>query len=504
MGGGMEAKLSVNLEKLSGTLNNALYVFTVGFFFLGHTLSFYFHFATVTFFLLTLLNIYLLHIQRSSTLLSNFGLLAQVRYLLESVGPEFRQYLYMSDTEERPFNRIERGEIYRKAKNVDSTLSFGSLNNFDRREIKLRHSLYPLNKSDLKPFSLTFGEERGSSNPYTITRPIIVSAMSYGALSQPAVQALARGAKKAGIPMNTGEGGHPKHHLIESCDLIFQMGTAKFGVRREDGTLDDDKLEQLCRLKPVKMVEIKMSQGAKPGKGGILPKEKITEEISQLRGVPMGSDVISPPGHYECTTAQKTVGFIQKVQEISQLPVGMKLCLGRSTELEELLREMKRQNIHPDYMVVDGSEGGTGAAPRPFMDDLGVPLLNALPEFQQLLQETGLRDQLKLIASGKLINAGRQLTAISLGADAIATARGFMLALGCIQALHCNTNRCPVGITTHDPRLNRGLDIEDKSERVRHYVENLWRDHQEMLASLGKREHRELGRDNLFIPASYY
>ena len=499
----MEAKLTVNLEKISGTLNNALYIFTVGFFLLGHTLSFYFHFATVTFFLLTLINIYFLYIQKYSALLSNFGFMAQFRYIVESIGPEFRQYLYMSDTEEKPFNRIERGEIYRKAKNVDSSLPFGSLNNFDRREIKLRHSLYPYQKSQLKPFSLTFGEERGASNPYTITKPIIISAMSHGALSSRAIRALARGAKKADIPMNTGEGGYPQHHLLEKCDLIFQMGTAKFGVRQEDGTLDDSKLEQLCRQGPIKMVEIKISQGAKPGKGGLLPKEKITKEISQLRGVPMNQDVISPPGHRECSSPGKTVDFIKRVQEISNLPVGIKLCLGKTSELQQLFQEMKRKNVYPDYMAIDGSEGGTGAAPRPFMDDLGVPLFWALPQIQQLLMDMNIRDKLKVIAAGKLINASKQLTAMSLGGDAIYSARGFMLALGCIQALQCNTNHCPVGITTHKPRLYQGLNIEDKSNRVYHYVKNLWHDHQEILASLGKREHRKLNRDNLFIPPNH-
>ena len=496
----MDARLTVNLEKLGNIANNILYLSLIGFYLLGYYVSFYFHFLTVTFFFMTIINIYFLYIQKQHALLSNFGFMAQIRYMVESIGPEFRQYLYMNDTEERPFNRNQRAEVYRKAKNVDSSSAFGSLKNFDNDEIKLRHSLYPTDKSQLKPFNVTFGKERGIVNAYTITKPFMISAMSYGALSAKAVRSFARGARKANIPMNTGEGGYPKHHLLENCDLIFQMGTAKFGVRNEHGYLDDLKLEKISKLKQVKMIEIKLSQGAKPGKGGLLPKEKITAEISELRGVPIGEDVISPPGHMECSNPEKTVQFIRRIQEISNLPVGIKLCLGRLDELAQVVGEMKKQKVYPDYMVVDGAEGGTGAAPRPYMDDLGIPIYRALPLVNQLLIDQGVRDQMKLIASGKLINAGRQFTAMSFGADAIYSARGFMLAIGCIQALQCNSNSCPVGITTHNPKLYRGLNIETKSERVVNYVTNLWHDHEEILASLGKTRHKELNRDNLFIP----
>lgn len=499
----MESRISVNLEKVSHAANASLYVFTIGFFLLGHFASFYFHFGTVIFFLLVLINLYFLHIQKQHALLSNFGFLAQMRYIIESIGPEFRQYLYMSDTEERPFNRIERAEVYRKSKNMDSSSAFGSLNNFDHREIKLRHSMYPKSKSELMPFSLCFGEERNIKTAYTITKPMMISAMSYGALSSRAVRSLARGAKKAGIPMNTGEGGYPKHHLVEGCDLIFQMGTAKFGVRNEDGSLNDEKLAKLASLEQVKMIEIKLSQGAKPGKGGLLPKEKITKEISELRGVPMGQDVVSPTGHIECSSPANTVKFIRHVQEVSGLPVGIKLCLGRSDELNELLREMKQQGVHPDYMVVDGAEGGTGAAPKTFMDDVGVPIYKALPYVNELLKEYGLRDQMKLVASGKLVNAGRQFIAMSFGANAIYSARGFMLAIGCIQALQCNANTCPVGITSHSPKLYTGIDIEIKSERVENYVNNIAYEHKEILASLGKVAHSELNTENLLIPEFY-
>ena len=499
----METRIAVNLEKISHAANASLYIFTVGFFFLGYFVSFYFHFGTVIFLMLVLINMYFLHGQKQHALLSNFGFLAQMRYIIESIGPEFRQYLYMSDTEERPFNRIERAEIYRKSKNMDSSSAFGSLNNFDHREIKLRHSMFPKQKSETKPFSTVFGEERSLKNAFTITKPMMISAMSYGALSSRAVRSLARGAKKAGIPMNTGEGGYPKHHLAEDCDLIFQMGTAKFGVRKDDGSLNDEKLAELASLEQVKMIEIKLSQGAKPGKGGLLPKEKITEEISKLRGVPMGQDVVSPPGHIECSSPANTVKFIHRVQEVSALPVGIKLCLGRADEFASLLSEMKQQRVYPDYLVIDGAEGGTGAAPKPFMDDIGIPIFKALPYVNELLKEYELRDKMKLVASGKLINAGRQFIAMSFGANAIYSARGFMLAIGCIQALQCNANTCPVGITSHSPKLYKGIDIEVKSERVAAYVDNIAHDHEEILASLGKGSHAELNRDNLLIPEFY-
>ncbi len=499
----MESRLTVNLEKMSQVANSALYLLVIAFFLLGHFMSFYFHFLTVTFFMLTLINVYYLYIQKHHALLSNFGFMAQIRYMIESIGPEFRQYLYMSDTEEKPFNRIERSEVYRKAKNSDSSSAFGSLSAFDHREIKLRHSMFPVEKSTLNSFELTFAQERSIPNVFTITKPFMISAMSYGALSSNAVRALARGAKKSNIPMNTGEGGYPKHHLKEGCDLIFQMGTAKFGVRNEDGTLNDAKLETIATLPEVKMIEIKLSQGAKPGKGGLLPKEKISEEISELRGVPMDKDVISPPAHKECTSPLETLKFIRRVQEISQLPVGIKLCLGRLDEFSDLIIKMTSQKIHPDYIVIDGAEGGTGAAPKPFMDDIGVPIFKALPEVQKILKTHGLRDKLKLIASGKLINAGKHFVALSLGADAVYTARGFMLAIGCIQAMQCNSNTCPVGVTSHNPKLLRGLDINQKSERVANYIHNLWHDHEEMLASMGMHNHQELSESNLYIPAHY-
>ena len=501
----IDARLSVNLDRMAKTANGGIVIAAIASALLGYFVSFYFHFLTVALLLLNALNLYWRHVQRTHTLLANFGFLAQIRYLVESVGPEFRQYLYSGDTEERPFTRNERSEVYRKAKGIDSSAAFGTQLDINDGFITLRHSFFPTNKADLKPFSVTFGEERGLASAYSISRPVIISAMSFGALGSQAIRSLARGAKKAGIPMNTGEGGYPKYHLMEGPDLIFQMGTAKFGVRHEDGRLNDNKLQALCAEDAVKMIEIKFSQGAKPGKGGLLPAEKITQEISELRGVPMGRDVVSPPHHLECVDEKSTVAFIKRVQEVSGLPVGMKFCLGRESELRSLIQEMKRQDVFPDFCTVDGSEGGTGAAPKSFMDGLGLPIFTSLPLVHKLFEEQGVRGRLKLLSSGKLIDARRQLIAMSMGANACYTARGFMLALGCIQALQCNQNTCPVGITTHDAHLQRGLDIEGKSTRVANYVEALCHDHDEMFGRGRLLQHVGFERSQpLFADAAFW
>jgi len=450
--------------------------------------------------MLTSINFFYRHVQKNHTLLANFGFISQARYMIESIGPELRQYLYAKDTEEMPFPRVIRTEIYKKAKNQDSSTPFGSKKLFDGSEYKLRHSMYPADQDQIKPFKVTFGEERGIKTAYTITKPIIISAMSYGALGSQAILALSRGAKKAGIPMNTGEGGFPKYHIMEGSDLIFQMGTAKFGVRNSDGSLNDELLQKVAGLESVKMIEVKFSQGAKPGKGGLLPKEKITKEISELRGVPMDEDVISPAHHLECVDAKTTVQFIKRVQDVSQLPVGIKFCVGREDEIYDLFKQMKADNAFPDYIDIDGSEGGTGAAPKSFMDDIGLGLFDALPKVHKMLIDLEIRSKLKILAAGKLVNPGRQMIAMSIGADAVYSARGFMMAIGCIQAIQCNRNTCPVGITTHDPHLQKGLDIESKSERVKNYVLNLEHEHYELLASTGRCSFPELDEKNVIFP----
>jgi glutamate synthase domain-containing protein 2 len=496
----MASSLAVDLHKVSKFVNLVIPILFVLFLAGGIFVSFYFHFLSVAFLFLTLVNIFYQHVQTDHTLLKNFGLLGQARYLLESIGPEFRQYLFASDEEEKPFSRLERSEVYRKAKNVDSASSFGSQMLFDTSEMKVRHSMFPTPKEKLEHFKVTYGEERGIETAYTINRPIMISAMSYGALGANAVRSLARGAKKAGIPMNTGEGGYPKYHLMEGCDLIFQMGTAKFGVRTPEGLLDDEKLKDIASKPEIKMIEIKFSQGAKPGKGGLLPKEKITDEIAELRGVEKGADIVSPPFHPECDTTENTVKFIERVQQVSGLPTGFKLCLGNIHEFESLVAEMKRQDVFPDFISVDGAEGGTGAAPKSFLDGVGMPLAAGLHAVNACLVKHGVRNRLKLNASGKLVAPVRQLMAMALGADAIYTARGFMLSLGCIQALQCGSNTCPIGITTHDPELQRGLVIDARFPRIANYVDNAEHDLEELLRATGLTNFSELSEANLYVP----
>ena len=497
----VEHRITVNLERLSEYVN----ILLICLLFLSLVLNFLYpnslllYFSSFFIFLVNGINFYYRHIQKKHALLTNFGILAQFRYVIESLGPEFRQYLYSSDTEGRPFNRAERADVYRKSKGVENSAAFGSLLNFDVKELKLKHSFFPKAPIEVKPFKLVFGEERNLKNAYTIHSPLMIGGMSYGSLGSQAVRALSRGALKASIPINTGEGGYPKYHLMEGSHLIFQMGTAKFGVRTPEGLLDEKKLKELSQNPLVKMIEIKFSQGAKPGKGGLLPREKLTPEIARLRGVEIGKDVLSPASHIEIKDAHSTCLFIKKIQDISELPVGIKFCLGRENDFYGLVREMKNLNIFPDFISIDGAEGGTGAAPKVFMDHIGTPLFEALPKVHKILKDEGVRDRTKIVASGKLINSGRQMMALCFGADAFYTARGFMLALGCVQALRCNNNTCPVGITTHSNKLQKGLDIEDKSTRIKNYVQNLNHDYVEILSALGLQSFRELNSELILI-----
>jgi glutamate synthase domain-containing protein 2 len=455
------------------------------------------YFGVAVFGAITLADFYYRFIQKSHSILRNFGLFGRARYVMESIGPELRQYWIASDTEERPFNRRQRAEVYRYAKNEKvKSAPFGTLQ--DLKDGTIRHSLFPVGSENLTPYSLVFGEERDCPQSYTISKPFMISAMSFGSLGEHAVRALARGARVAGIPINTGEGGYPKYHLMEGPDVIFQMGTAKFGCRNVDGSLNDDKLAELASHPQVKMVEIKFSQGAKPGKGGLLPGAKVTPEIAELRGVEVGKDVVSPPGHLECDTLENTVRFIRRVQDVAGLPVGIKMCLGSEIECRGLLSEMRSQDVFPDYIVIDGAEGGTGAAPLSFLDHVGMPMFPALRFMHASLTQMGVRNRTKLVAAGKLINPGLQIKAFAAGVDAVYSARGYMFAIGCIQALDCNSDRCPVGITTHDRTLQRGLDIESKAVRVASYVQNLEHVLFELLGATGCRSLHELTDDNIF------
>ncbi|MGI9228560.1 MAG: FMN-binding glutamate synthase family protein, partial [Gammaproteobacteria bacterium] len=332
--------------------------------------------------------------------------------------------------------------------------------------------------------------------PYTTASIFNISGMSYGALSKPAVLALSRGAKMAGCWMNTGEGGLSPHHLEGGADIVFQIGTAKYGVRDKAGNLNDDKLRELAAHEKVKMFELKLSQGAKPGKGGILPGGKVTKEIAAVRGIEPGNDSISPNRHPEINTVGDVLDMINHIRDVTHKPTGFKTVIGAYGWLEQLFTEINKRGVEsaPDFITVDSADGGTGAAPMSLLDDMGLPLRESLPLLVDKLAEFGLRDRVKVISSGKLITPTEASWALCAGADFLVSARGFMFALGCIQALQCNKNTCPTGITTHKKSLQKGLVPEDKAVRVMHYAKNMVKEISVIAHSCGVKTPRELQR----------
>lgn len=424
----------------------------------------------------------------------NYPVIGRFRYLFEKQGEFFRQYFFAQDREELPFNRAERSWVYRAAKNVDRTIAFGSTRPLDTAgTIMFMNTAFPTQDEDITPIHpLTIGTH--CRQPYTTLAICHISAMSFGALSRPAITALSHGAAQAGCWLNTGEGGLSPYHLKGGCDLVFQIGTAKYGVRNEQGHLDDEKLKAIAIHPEVKMFEIKMSQGAKPGKGGILPGIKVNAEIAHIRGIPEGHDSISPNGHIEFKSVNDILDMVERVREVTGKPTGIKAVLGDVQWLEDLCDEIERrgEDSAPDFFTLDSADGGTGAAPQPLMDYVGLPLKESLPILVNILIQRGLRKRIKVIASGKLIVPSRVAWALALGADFIASARGNMFALGCIQALQCNKDTCPTGITTHNPKLQQGLNPRDKSTRVANYNHNLHHDLGLIAHSCGVTEPRQL------------
>ena len=434
--------------------------------------------------------------QTSSAIRRNFPVIGRFRYVFESLGEYFRQYFFAQDREEMPFNRAQRSWVYRAAKNLDNTVAFGST-----RDLRIVGTAifvncpYPVLEMDVSP---TAALEIGPycRNPYVTDSLVNVSAMSFGAISKPAVLALSNGSRMAGNWMNTGEGGLSPYHLEGGADIVFQMGTAKYGVRDEDGKLSDDKLREVASHDQVKMIEIKLSQGAKPGKGGILPGGKVTAEIAKIRGIPEGEDSISPNRHPDIDNAEDLLDMINRIRDVTGLPVGFKTVIGAYGWLEELFELIHERGIEsaPDFITVDSGDGGTGAAPMSLMDSVGLPIRESLPLVVDMLNSHGLKERIRVIASGKLITPSEAAAALCVGADFINTARGFMFALGCIQALQCNKNTCPTGVTTHDKKLQRGLVPEDKAERVRQYSLNMRKEIGIIAHSCGVPEPRRLRR----------
>lgn len=405
----------------------------------------------------------------------NFPVIGRFRYFFEHLGEFFRQYFFAMDREELPFNRAQRAWVYRAAKNLDNTVAFGSTRDLrNSGGIIFVNAPFPTLGQDAAPARpLAIGQD--CQIPFTTASLVNVSGMSYGAISRPAVQALSHGSAKAGSWLNTGEGGLSPYHLEGGGDIVFQVGTAKYGIRTLEGKLSKDRLREIAGIPNVRMFELKLSQGAKPGKGGILPGAKVNQEIAEIRGIAAGKASISPNRHPEIDCNTDLLNMIHHLREITGKPVGFKTVLGGERWLDELFSEIHRVGLDyaPDFITVDGAEGGTGAAPMPLIDDVGLPLGESLPMLANKLEEYDLKDRVRVIASGKLVHPASVAWALCMGADFVTSARGFMFALGCIQALQCNRNTCPTGITTHNPKLQKGLDPEAKAERVANYIKNL-------------------------------
>ena len=434
--------------------------------------------------------------QTSHAIRRNFPVIGRFRYIFEELGEFFRQYFFALDREEMPFNRAQRSWVYRAAKGVDSTVAFGSTLNLTPPGTPIFVNCpYPTLEEDAtKAHEVVIGPD--ARRPYAARSIFNISAMSYGAISKPAVLALSNGSRMAGNWLNTGEGGVSPWHLEGGADLVFQIGTAKYGVRNEDGGLDDDLLREVAAHETVRMIELKLSQGAKPGKGGILPAEKVTEEIAEIRHIPAGSDSISPNRHPEINSAEDLLNMINHIRDVSGLPTGFKSVIGAYGWLDELFHLIRERGIEsaPDFITVDSGDGGTGAAPMSLIDNVGLTVRESLPLVVDKLKQYGLRDRIKVVASGKLINPAGAAWALCVGADFINSARGFMFALGCIQAMQCNKNTCPTGITTHDKKLQRGLVPENKAERVRKYSETMHKEIGIIAHSCGVPEPRGLRR----------
>ena len=439
--------------------------------------------------------------QRRDAIRHNYPVLGRFRYLFGRLGEFFRQYFFAMDREEMPFNRVEREWVEHAAMGEESTIAFGSTKNLnvEGTPIFMCCPFPTLTEDAVETVPLEIGPY--CAHPYQAPSIFNISGMSFGALSVPAVQALSRGAKIAGCWLNTGEGGLSPYHLEGGCDLVFQMGTAKYGVRNPDGTLNDEKLRDIALIPEVKLFEIKLSQGAKPGKGGILPGAKVTHEVAQVRGIKIGVDSISPNRHPEIDSVEELLDFIAHIRMVTGKPVGIKTVVGHGEWLDQMCELVAQRGIEsaPDFITVDGGDGGSGAAPMALMDNVGLPLREALPIVADILIKHQLKQRVRLIASGKLITPADVAWALCAGADFINASRGFMFSLGCIQALKCNKNICPTGITTHNPRLQAGLDPKTKAIRVANYCLNIIHEVAMIAHACGVKEPRALRRHHVRI-----
>lgn len=446
---------------------------------------------------LSIVVIYIIDVnQTKQAIRRNYPVIGRFRYWFEEIGTFFRQYFFAMDREELPFNRADRSWVYRAAKDIANTTAFGSTRDLRTTgTVIFSNCPYPTLGEDASPIgSVTIGTD--CRKPYTTNSLFNISGMSYGALSTAAVTALSNGARMAGCWMNTGEGGLSSHHLNGGADIVFQIGTAKYGVRDELGMMSDIKLAEVAAHDQVKMFEIKLSQGAKPGKGGILPAAKVTQEIAEIRGIKVGEDSISPNRHPEINSENDLLDMIERVRKVTGKPVGIKAVIGAYGWVNDLCLAIKSRGIKsaPDFITIDSADGGTGAAPASLIDYMGLPIRESLPLVIDIINANGLKDRIKIIVSGKLVTPAEVAWALCVGADFITSARGFLFSLGCIQALQCDKNTCPTGITTHNKRLQKGLDAKIKAIRVSNYVKNMNYEVGVVAHSCGVKEPRDLKR----------
>ena len=438
-------------------------------------------------------------LQPSQTIRRNYPVIGRMRYWAEWMRPKIYQYFIESDTDGAPYNRLNRNVIYQRAKKVNDTTPFGTqLNVYEVGYEWLNHSISPLHhdKVDNNPRVMVGGPD--CKQPYSASI-FNVSAMSFGSLSKNAIMALNGGAKIGGFAHNTGEGGLSPYHIEPGGDIIWQIGTGYFGCRQADGTFNYEEFANRAVLPNVKMIEIKLSQGAKPGHGGILPAKKVTDEIAKIRLVEKGKDVLSPPSHNAFSNPVEMLQFIEKLRNLSGgKPVGFKLCVGRKSQFIAICKAMVKTNIMPDFITVDGGEGGTGAAPLEFSNSVGMPLRDGLAFVYDTLNGFALKRHIKIIASGKVASGFDLVKNLSLGADMCNAARAMMISLGCIQALECNTNKCPTGVATQDNNLAKGLDVNDKKVRVANFHGETVKSAVELLAAAGINHPSKLHRSYIY------
>lgn len=430
-------------------------------------------------------------LQRGHTVLRNYPVIGHARYLLEAIRPELQQYFVERNFDGRPYDRDTRSIVYERAKGIDAEEPFGSERDMYQRGYEfLVPSMAPVDTPDTPPRVRIGGPD--CAQPYDMAL-LNVSAMSFGSLSANAILALNTGAARGGFAHDTGEGGLSEYHLRPGGDLVWEIGTGYFGCRTKDGGFDAEQFAEKAAHPAVKCVSLKLSQGAKPGIGGVLPGSKVNAEIAEVRGVPQGETVISPPYHRGFHTPRELVRFLARMRELAGgKPVGFKLCPGSRTQFLAVCKAMLAEGVTPDFIVVDGAEGGTGAAPLEFADHLGMPLTEGLISVHNALTGAGLRDRIRVGASGKVATGSDLVKRLLMGADYTNAARSMMFAVGCIQAQRCHTNRCPTGVTTQDPRRARALDVADKSDRVRRYQEATVRSAQEIMAAMGVTDPRDL------------